>query len=211
MGLAELSPELRTKTMVIHQSTPPIAPRTPLKTRFEVSVIGNLREEKDPFRCALAATLLPEKSRIQVVHVGRALDDRMAAQAQEMMSASPRYRWLGELPHWRTKAMLARSRLMVISSRMEGGANVVSEAFAACVPVVASAVSGNIGMLGTDYAGYYPCGDEEALARLLWRVESEPAFYQLLTNQCAERHPLFTPEHERNGLKRLLEWAYHDT
>jgi len=164
-----------------------------------------LREEKDPFRGALAAALLPQESRIQVVQVGRAMSDGMAAQAQELMRANRRYRWLGEQPHWRARAILARSRLMVISSRMEGGANVVSEAFAARVPVVASAVSGNIGMLGNDYAGYYPYGDEEALARLLWRVESEPEFDQLLRAQCAARRPLFQPEQEFNGLKRLLD------
>jgi glycosyltransferase involved in cell wall biosynthesis len=93
---------------------------------------------------------------------------------------------------------------MVISSRMEGGANVICEALSAGVPVIASDIAGNIGMLGADYLGYYPCGDEHALAKLLWRAESDMAFYAQLQAQCTKRRPLFTPEQERAGLERLL-------
>jgi putative glycosyltransferase (TIGR04348 family) len=205
MGLEELKPGPRDKTRVIYQSAPSVNPRTHLKSRFEVSVIGNLREEKDPFRTAVAAALLPLESRIRVVHVGAALSGEMAAQAQELMRANPRYHWLGELPHWRTRARLARSHLMTISSRMEGGANVICEALAAGVPVLASAVPGNVGMLGKDYAGYFPCCDERALAQVLRRAEAEPDFYQLLRDQCAARRPLFEPEQEKAGLNALLD------
>jgi glycosyltransferase involved in cell wall biosynthesis len=93
---------------------------------------------------------------------------------------------------------------MVISSRMEGGANVVSEALAHGVPVIASRIPGNIGMLGRDYAGYYAPGNERALARLLWRAESDPAYYRLLKAQCRARRHLVTVERERESLRRLL-------
>ncbi len=205
MGIEELKPGLRGKTRVIHQSSPSVVPQSRFKSRFEVSVIGNLREEKDPFRTALAAALLPRGSRIRVTHVGAPLNAEMAAQAQDLMQANPRYRWVGELPYWRTRARLARAHLMTISSRMEGGANVVCEALAAGVPVLASAVSGNIGMLGKDYAGYFPCGDERALAQMLRQAEVEPDFYQLLQDQCAARRPLFEPQREKAGLRGLLD------
>lgn len=93
---------------------------------------------------------------------------------------------------------------MVISSRMEGGANVVSEAIAASVPVIASRISGNIGMLGKDYAGYYPLEDERALAKLLWRAESDKEFYRLLKKQCQARLPFISPLREKAALKALL-------
>jgi len=207
MGLNELAPALRAKTHVIYQSARPAKPAQPSKRRFEVCVIGNLRDEKDPFRCALAAALLPENSGIHISHMGRALSDDMARQAQSLMEKNPRYRWLGELPHSRVRNRLARCRLMVISSFMEGGANVVSEALAASVPVIASDISGNIGMLGADYAGYYPCGDERALADLLHRAETSPEFYGLLKAQCARRKPLVEPEQELAGLERLIASA----
>lgn len=204
MGLNELSPALRRKTRVIYQSTRPISPRPPLKSCFEVTVSGHLREEKDPFRAAAALAYLPAASRIRLTHFGGAMSSGMAAAAREWADREPRYRWLGELAHWKALRMLARSRLMVISSCMEGGANVVSEALAAGVPVIASRIPGNIGMLGKDYAGYYPLADEKTLARLLWRAESDPAFYLRLKQQCAARKHLVNPRRERLGLKNLL-------
>lgn len=203
-GLLELSPEMRPKTRVIHQSAAPLKPQPRLRTHFQVCVIGHLREEKDPFRCALALKHLPAESRIRLIQPGRALSPDMAEEARRLMRVEPRYRWLGEMPHWQAMRKLARSHLMVISSRMEGGANVICEALAAGVPVVASDISGNIGMLGGDYGGYYPCGDDRALARLLWRAESDAGFYAQLQAQCAARRPLFTPEQECSALERLL-------
>lgn len=204
MGLNELAPALRAKTQVIYQSVRPGQAAQPLKKRFEVCVIGNLREEKDPFRCALASALLPESSAIHISHMGRALNDDMAQQARALMEKNPRYRWLGELPRGQVRNRLARCRLMVISSIMEGGANVVSEALAEGVPVIASDISGNIGMLGAGYAGYYPCGDERALASMLHRAETSPEFYELLKAQCARRKPLIEPGHELAGLEQLI-------
>jgi putative glycosyltransferase (TIGR04348 family) len=207
MGLNELSPSLRAKTHVIYQSARPVKLAPPSKKRFEVCVIGNLREEKDPFRCALAAALLPEYSRIHISHMGRALGDGMALQARAHMKGNPRYRWLGELPHWQIRNKLACCRLMVISSIIEGGANVVSEALADGVPIIASDISGNIGMLGADYAGFYPCGDERALADLLHQAEASPEFYNLLKLQCDRRKILVEPEQELAGLERLIAAA----
>lgn len=207
MGLDELAPALRAKTHVIYQSARPLKPAQPSEKCFEVCVIGNLREEKDPFRCALATALLPENSEIHVSHMGRALTDDMARRAQALMAENPRYRWLGELPHGRVRNRLSRCRLMVISSIMEGGANVVSEALAAGVPVIASGIPGNIGMLGAGYAGIYPCGDEHALAGLLHRAETSPEFYDLLKAQCARRKHLVEPEQELAGLGHLIAAA----
>lgn len=207
MGVAELSPELQPKTHVVYQSAHALKLMTPAKKRFDICVIGNLREEKDPFRCAHAAALLPADSRIHVSHMGRALDDGMVRQAQALMAQTPRYCWRGEFPHWRVRKKLSRSRLMVISSIMEGGANVISEALAADVPVIASKVSGNIGMLGSDYEGYYPYGDERALAEILYRVETDSRFNNRLKMQCAHRKPLVQPGHECEELGRLIAAA----
>ena len=204
MGLNALSPMLRRKTRVIYQSVRSVRRLPPLKSYFEVAVSGHLREEKDPFRAAAALQHLPVASRIRVVHMGGAMSEDMAREARQWMARQPSYRWLGELEHGQALRRLARSRLMVISSRMEGGANVVSEALAAGVPVIASRISGNIGMLGRHYAGYYPVADEKGLARLLWRAESDPAFYRRLKRQCAARRYLVSPQLEVGNLKKLL-------
>jgi putative glycosyltransferase (TIGR04348 family) len=203
-GLQELAPELRAKTRVIYQSATPAKAAFKLRTRFQACIIGHLREEKDPFRCAYALPHIPSKSRIRVIQIGSALSPGMADEAHALMRKDKRYCWRGGVPHWQALRQLGSSHLMVISSRMEGGANVICEAIAANVPVIASDIPGNIGMLGEDYAGYYPCGDELALASLLWHAESDVDFYRRLSEQCAERRELFMPENECAGLERLL-------
>lgn len=204
MGPCELAARLRAKTRIIYQSARPVHRLAPLKRCFEVCVSGHLRDEKDPFRTAAALRFLPAASRLRVTHIGGAMSPQMADEAREWMAREPRYRWLGELPHWKALKLLARSRVMVISSRMEGGANVVTEALTAGVPAIASRIPGNIGMLGADYAGYYTLEDEGALAELLWRAESDPGYYRLLKRQCAARRRLVTPRHETAALKALL-------
>jgi putative glycosyltransferase (TIGR04348 family) len=204
MAVKELPRSLRHKARVVLQSARKIAPPAPLASCFEIVVSGHLRAEKDPFRAAAAVSRLPQESRIRLTHIGRAMDADMQAQALEWTAREARYRWLGELAHWRALRILARSRAMVISSRMEGGANVVSEALALRVPVIASRISGNIGMLGRDYPGYYPVGNERELAKLLGRLETDRHFYKSLQRACRVRARLFTPERERAALAALL-------
>jgi putative glycosyltransferase (TIGR04348 family) len=204
-GLEELATPMQHKTRVIYQSARrPGRPLAKPKTTFDVCVLGHLRSVKDPFRAATAARFLPKDSRLRVVHVGKALSDDMAERARAEAAENPRYRWLGELPRWRALQVLARSHALVLSSVMEGGANVISEALVAAVPVLASRIAGSVGLLGEDYPGYFPVADTLALTRLLARVETDQAFYNELTARCVQRAPLFHPDRERESWKRLL-------
>ncbi len=199
-----LAAHLRRKTRVVYQSAAPRARRAPPARVFRVAVVGHLREEKDPFRAAAALERLPGEARIEVVHVGAALAADMAREAQRRMRDEPRYRWLGGLPHARALAWIARSHLLVVSSRMEGGANVIAEAARLGTPVLASSIAGNIGMLGRGYPGYFPLGDERSLARLMARAEREPEFYRRLRRALAARRPRFAPAAERAALTHAL-------
>ena len=203
-GLKALPRQFRAKTRVIYQSAQVKTRVIPPKKKFRVCVLGHLREEKDPFRAALALQLIPPEEKIELLHLGKAMSPALAAQAKTLMVHDPRYRWLGGLPHWRALHWLVRSHLMVISSRMEGGANAIAEAVCAGVPVLASAIPGNIGMLGSDYPGYYPPGDEKALARLLIKAMRHQAYYQSLKRGIAARRHLFRPQSEQASLTRLL-------
>jgi putative glycosyltransferase (TIGR04348 family) len=203
LGALALPRRHRNKARTVYQSAPPPARQTPAGA-FTVCVSGHLRPVKDPFRAAAAAGLLPTESRVRVVHAGAAYTPAYARRARAWMQRESRYRWLGEVSHRRALALLARSHLLVISSRLEGGANVVSEALVAGVPVIATRVPGNVGMLGRDYAGYYPAGDTRALARLLRRAESDHDFYRTLVRQCRRRRPLLTPARERAALAQVV-------
>ena len=203
-GLDELDAALRAKTAVIYQSVATRLRRS-LPTRgFLVTVIGHLREEKDPFRAALALRHLPATAAIRIVHLGKAMDEVFRCEARERAAADARYRWLGEVDHARAMRWLARSHAMVISSRMEGGAHVVSEAIALGVPVIASRIPGNAGLLGDDYPGYFPVGDDAALAVLLDRAMSDNAFLDALGRYVQRRRALVAPAAERARLAALV-------
>jgi putative glycosyltransferase (TIGR04348 family) len=204
MGRLELAARLRIKTRVIYQSAEFYAARKRISPRFRIAVLGHLREEKDPFRAALALAHLSDMPELEVVHLGKALSRDMSREARRLMRVDRRYRWLGNVSHRAALGWLSRSDLLVLSSRMEGGANVICEAAAAGVPVIASRVSGNIGMLGRGYPGYYRLADERALARQIRRAALEPAYYARLERLTAGRRPLFLPAAEREGLRRLL-------
>jgi putative glycosyltransferase (TIGR04348 family) len=206
LGALELPECLRAKTRVIYQSAEAPQARTPSRAgRFEVCVLGHLRLVKDPFRTALAARLLPPASRVVVLHIGAALSAAMAKEARAEVAGNPRYRWLGDLPRWKALRALARCRLLALTSRMEGGANALSEAIAAGVPVVASHIAGSIGILGADYPGYFPVGDTDALAALLRRAENDTRFYQRLRARCRRLRTLVSPAREKESWRRLLE------
>ena len=195
----------REKLNVIYQSAPPLtAPRKPARRHFDICVIGHLRHEKDPFRTAEAVRALPVASRIRVIHLGRAHDESWAKAARAEMKINPRYHWKGEAPKWRVRREFQKTRAMVISSRNEGGANVVSEALVAGVPVIASNITGNIGLLGKDYEGYYPLKDTGALRTILLRAEAEPRFLDGLTAQSRALAPGFTPEEEQRRWGRVI-------
>jgi putative glycosyltransferase (TIGR04348 family) len=205
LGLRALPRRFRAKTRVIYQSSeaPAGRPRSRLRS-FQVCVLGHLRPVKDPFRAAQAARQLPASSRVRVVHLGAALSPEMAEEASAEANANPRYRWLGDLPRWRALRILAQSRLLVLTSRLEGGANVLSEAIAAGVPVLASRIAGSVGILGSRYPGYFPVGDTGALAALLNRAETDAAFYRRLQAWCRKLRPLVDPAQERQSWRRLL-------
>jgi glycosyltransferase involved in cell wall biosynthesis len=195
----------RNKLRVIFQSVPkPTQPRHPSRRHVEVSVIGHLRDVKDPLRAAAAARLLPATSHIRIVHIGRAYSTEWAARAMAETAANPRYVWRDDVPRAAARTLLRRSHAMILSSLSEGGANVISEAIVAGVPVLASRMDGNVGLLGADYPGYFPVGDTEALAQLLLRIETDRRFVARLRRATSRRAALFRPEREIAAWRRLL-------
>jgi putative glycosyltransferase (TIGR04348 family) len=204
-GLEELALPARAKAWPIYQSA--MRPRgrfPPRRDVFEVLVLGHLRPVKDPLRAAAAARLLPASSRLRVLHAGAALTPEAARAARQEEAANPRYRWLGSLPRWRALRLLARARALVLTSQMEGGANVISEALACSVPVLCSRIPGSMGILGSDYPGYFEVGDTKGLAALLARAEDEPSFLADLRRRVRSLSSLVSPARERESWRRLL-------
>jgi putative glycosyltransferase (TIGR04348 family) len=210
LGRAMLPAAVQDKARVIYQSVNVPSRVEPIRADvFEVCAMGHLRPVKDPLRTALAARLLPAASRIQVLHIGGALSEELAEQAREEQARNRRYQWLGELPQGEAIGVLSRCRLLSLTSESEGGANVISEAVVAGVPVISSHIAGSIGLLGEDYPGYFPVGDTQALANLLWRAETDAAFYNSLRDSGARLRPLFDPAREKQSWEELLRELSH--
>ncbi|MFQ5724216.1 MAG: selenoneine biosynthesis selenosugar synthase SenB [Terriglobia bacterium] len=205
LAVKRLPSRLRRKVRVVYQSAAS-TPGPPRKRRdsFAVCVVGHLRRVKDPLRAAQAARLLPSGSRVRIWQAGSAREPALAPRARAEERRNPRYRWLGALSPAKTRRLIASSHLMVLSSLMEGGANVISEAVVNRVPVLASRVPGNVGLLGARYPGYFPVRNTRALARLLLRTETDRRYYARLKKWCARRARLFRPSRERAAWRKLL-------
>ncbi len=206
-ALERLKPNLKTKAQVIFQSVearPRSAKKRAAGRTFDVCVIGHLRKVKDPFRAAMAARLLPSSSRIRILQVGGAMSAAMARRAQSEARRNPRYQWLGELSRVRVLRLIARSQCCVLSSRMEGGANVLSEAIAAGIPVLSSRIGGSVGILGADYPGLFAFGDTRALADLLRRAEMDFIFLESLRQRIRSLAPLFDRKREERAWADLI-------
>jgi glycosyltransferase involved in cell wall biosynthesis len=203
-GLARLDGTSRAKARVIVQSAPALrAAHAP--GDVELVAVGHLRDEKDPATLMRAARLLAsDRASPTIAHIGAALDPRLGELARTTMAQCPAYRWLGALPHGAARRAIAAARALVHMSRMEGGANVVIEAVRSGVPVLASRIDGNVGLLGPDYDGYFAVGDADALAALVRRFRAEAAFVAHLRAQCAAREPLFRPAAERRAVRTLV-------
>jgi glycosyltransferase involved in cell wall biosynthesis len=132
------------------------------------------------------------------------MTEAMATRARAEADRNRRYRWFGELTRTRTQRVLASSQLCVLSSRMEGGANALSEAIVAGVPVLASRIDGNVGILGEDYPGLFDVGNTRELAQLLIRAETEQHFLSDLRQRVKKLAPLFNPQRERRAWSNLL-------
>ncbi len=200
--------EARHKVEVVYQSARALKPwagKPP--DRVHCVLVAHLRDEKDPRTVFDAWRLLPADLPVTLTIIGAALDPALGRAARDLVGADRRVRWAGPRPHPWTRQAIKRAHLLVCPSKMEGGANVIVEAITAGTPVVASRMSGNLGMLGPRYAGYFPVGDPAALARLLTRIVREPSLSNTLAAQCARRAPRFTPDAERSALERAIARA----
>lgn len=211
-GLDELGPSQRAKAVVIMQSAPALRAGRPRQRTFDLLLVAHLRAEKDPLTAARALARLDDPA-LRLVHIG-ATGDRSGGSADsgggntgaEFVAAAgrdPRIELHGALPHAATRQLIKRGRILLLPSRMEGGANVIIEAVTSGVPVIASRIGGSVGLLGADYPGLFPVGDDEALAELIRRARQEPGFLAALRQHCARRSALFDPERERDAVRAL--------
>jgi putative glycosyltransferase (TIGR04348 family) len=204
-ALCALPREHRRKARVVYQSARALRPAAKPGTRFHCVFVGHLREEKDPMTVVRGWARLPLEPSVHLTLIGDALDQALAQAVDTVALEDPRVRWLGARPHGWTRQAIKRAHLLIVPSRMEGGANVIAEAVTAGTPVLASRVPGNIGMLGRGYRGYFPAGDAARLAQLIQLFRDDAQFRRALMQDCRARRVLFAPARERAALLQLMQ------
>ena len=202
-GLAVLPANLQGKTRVIYQSAPRLKPALKSPKNLRAVMVGHLRDEKDPLTFIKAASLCSAKN-IRFTQIGDGLDAQLAVAAGQAAADFANYHWLGGLPRAETRQRIKQAHVLVNCSWMEGGAHVILEAVQSGTLVLASRISGNIGMLGTGYAGYFDAGDAAGLAALVERCAAEPTFLAHLQTQCSQRANLFEPAVEKRLVLNLV-------
>ncbi len=150
--------------------------------------VGHLREVKNPL--SLPTALITVR-KWKGIHLGAELEPGWG----EKLQGWERFKWLGELSRARTLRRMSLSGCFVIPSFVEGCSNALCEAVALGMPIIASDIPGNRGLLGDDFRGYFPAREPEALASLL----SGPKHFanQGLTNQLR-------PVREAKALANLI-------
>lgn len=194
----------RGKTQVIHQSCKSLKPAVKPTGRLDCVMVGHVRAEKDPLTALRALKLLPPHMPVRLQHIGGILDPALAERIADEARGEPRYVRIGALSHGLTRAAIKRAHLLIHPSLMEGGANVIAEAITAGTSVLASEMSGNVGMLGKTYPGYFPVGDAAALSRLLSRALKDANFRAGLANAGQARAALFSAVEEQRRLEALV-------
>jgi len=203
-ALRLLAPSARAKATVIFQSASPLARRVKARGRLDCVAVGHLRAEKDPRTIFRAWARLPAEAPIFMRHIGAPLDADLAAEARAFARRDSRYRYAGALPHGLTRAAIAKAHVLVHPSIAEGGANVIVEAVMSGTPVIASRISGNVGMLGAGYPGFFDAGDESGLARCLVQALEGHDFIRRLQAGCSGRRPLFSPAGEARAIRKVV-------
>jgi glycosyltransferase involved in cell wall biosynthesis len=165
--------------------------------------VGHLRAEKDPRTLFRAWSQLDRAKPIFMRHIGAPLDEALGREARRLAGNDERYRFSGPLPHGLTRAAIAHAHVLIHPSVAEGGANVIVEAVTAGTPVIASRISGNVGMLGAEYPGYFDVGDASGLAARLIQALEDPAYLRSLVAACRKRRALFSPARERRAVRSL--------
>jgi putative glycosyltransferase (TIGR04348 family) len=220
-GVDELPAHVRHKTRTIFQSARRLQARTEsslegMHRTFDLALVGHIRTEKDPLTAlralarlsapgpAASGSIAPKRT-LRLIHIGSDKDESLGDLFRTQAARQPNVILKGPRTHGATRQMIKHCQALVLPSVMEGGANVLIEAVMAGVPVLATRISGSVGMLGVDYQGYFEVGDDLALAKLISRCQNEPSFLAELQHQCEARSALFEPARERQAVQTLVK------
>ena len=202
-----LPEDLRAKLTIIKEGAvaPPKTQGTQASPFVRAIAVGHLRDEKDPELLIEALDQLPSNCSFQVDHYGAAHTNEWATWARECSANKHRYQWHGEISRTELCEIYTAADLLINTSRLEGGANVISEAVMAGLPIVATAIDGNVGVLGADYPGLVPVHDSAALAKRLSATDADDGLLPLLAEASRALQGELSVEHESEQWRLVFD------
>lgn len=203
-SLASVPERHRSKAVVVHKSIqlPMLESRVGVDSKL-FTVIGHLRAVKQPFIAVESIQLLDDSLRL--VMLGKEVDSDSGEISRKWQAQEFRFKWLGGVEYREALQWIQRSVATINTSLLEGGANSVGESIVLGVPVLASKIEGNIGMLGDDYAGYFSPDSKQELADLIHRVIHDFDFLQKLREQVNMRGKKFLRENEKRDWINVIQ------
>lgn len=166
--------------------------------------VGRIDEEKNPLLLADVLARLLERDprwRLLVAGTGPLLPDLERRLAD--LGVADRARLLGYVPHAELRELYRSAAAFLHVSWTEGLPQVLFEAFAAAIPVVATAVGG-VPAAVADAALLIPPGDAEAAAGALQSLVDDDGLRERLVRAGAERAGEHTLEAEAGRVARFL-------
>jgi glycosyltransferase involved in cell wall biosynthesis len=152
----------------------------PLVTPYRVVTVCRLIKLKGVDKLVEVITMLPD---VGLVIVGNGPERASLESLARKLGVGDRVYFTGQLPREQVIAHLRACDLFVLNSRHEGLPHVVLEAFAAGLPVVATAVGGTPEVVENEVSGLLlPPGDTHALRDVIVRLLSD----QLLCRRLVE-------------------------
>lgn len=163
--------------------------------------VGALRDLKRVDVILRALAKLPE---VRLALVGGGPEaDALASLAREL-NLVQRVRFVGPQPHERVPDWMAAADAVVLVSEHEGTPNVLIEALALGVPVVATPVGGIPELVG-EVAPLVPVGDAEALAAAIRQILAAPPPAEVLRARVAGRTWTEVGERQAAVLRAAIE------
>jgi glycosyltransferase involved in cell wall biosynthesis len=199
-SLHELTVSLVRESDVVAEPAPAPDP----DAEWTVLSVGRLEEEKNPLLLAeVLAGLCDRGEAWRLVVCGEGPLERELAERATELGVGERAELRGYLPFERLRELYLESDCLLHVSWTEGLPQVLLEALAAGLPVVATDVGGVRGAVG-EVAALVPPGDAEAAVAALLRLRGDRALRERLIRRGLERARRHTIESETSALAAFL-------
>lgn len=208
--VVRLSPWRSSKVLVVRNAVVVASPATRAdRPAPRILTVGRMTTQKDPAGLIAALGILARQGCAFNAHIvgdGELLGDLRTHARLEGIHDRVVFR--GVLPHPEVLREHRSADIFVLSSRWEGCPNVVLEAMAHGLPVVATAVGGVPELIEHGVSGILvPPRDPRALAEGLARLTSDARLRRSMGEAARARAARFEPEARFERLCRLAAWS----